>query len=199
MKRQLQGIALILFSILLTIAYGNVSVFDLSFRWSEIFTIVGIYGLLLTFFGSSKDKKTSAVLFKGYKRMKLFYTRAAALLLLTALVLLAFSGCKSEGHADFPEYTVVDNVELGCVELHRDGIVYRPYGNFYNDGFNGEQIGVREGDSESKICEVKGGYNSDEWIVECSDAFMEGGNMLFKAVTVTEIPAELAEFKSYDY
>ena len=42
MKRQLQGIALILFSILLMLGYGNAPFFDFSFRWSLIFSIVGI-------------------------------------------------------------------------------------------------------------------------------------------------------------
>ena len=34
MKRQLQGIALILVSILLMLGYGNVAFFDLSFKWA---------------------------------------------------------------------------------------------------------------------------------------------------------------------
>lgn len=42
MKKQLQGIAIILVSILLMIGFGNEPVFDLSFSWSAIFSIVGI-------------------------------------------------------------------------------------------------------------------------------------------------------------
>ena len=42
MKKQLQGIALILFAILMMIGYGNKSFFDLDFGWSMIFKIVGI-------------------------------------------------------------------------------------------------------------------------------------------------------------
>lgn len=49
MKRQLQGIALILFSILLMLGFGNTPFFDLSFDWSLIFTVVGSIGVFMTF------------------------------------------------------------------------------------------------------------------------------------------------------
>lgn len=49
MKRQLQGIAIILVSILLMLGFGNEPVFDFSFRWSLVFTIVGITGVVMTF------------------------------------------------------------------------------------------------------------------------------------------------------
>lgn len=49
MKKQLQGIAIILVSILLMVGFGNEPVFDLSFRWSVIFAIVGIGGVVMTF------------------------------------------------------------------------------------------------------------------------------------------------------
>ena len=54
MKRQLQGIAVILFSILLMLGYGNAPFFDLSFRWSLIFSIVGIIGAVMTFLPDKK-------------------------------------------------------------------------------------------------------------------------------------------------
>ena len=54
MKRQLQGIALILFSILLMIGYGNTYFFDLDFNWSLIFSIVGIAGVIRTFLPDKK-------------------------------------------------------------------------------------------------------------------------------------------------
>lgn len=54
MKKQLQGIAIILVSILLMIGFGNEPVFDLSFRWSVIFTIVGIVGAAITFLSEKK-------------------------------------------------------------------------------------------------------------------------------------------------
>ena len=54
MKKQLQGIAIILVSILLTIGFGNEPVFDFSFRWSVIFTIVGIVGAVITFLPEKK-------------------------------------------------------------------------------------------------------------------------------------------------
>ena len=54
MKRQLQGIALILFSILSMLGYGNAPFFDFSFRWSLIFSIVGIVGAVMTFLPDKK-------------------------------------------------------------------------------------------------------------------------------------------------
>ena len=54
MKKQLQGIAIILVNILLMIGFGNEPVFDLSFRWSVIFTIVGIVGAVITFLSEKK-------------------------------------------------------------------------------------------------------------------------------------------------
>lgn len=54
MKKQLQGIAIILLSILLMLGYGNTPFFDLSFRWSAIFTVVGIVGVVMTFLTDKK-------------------------------------------------------------------------------------------------------------------------------------------------
>lgn len=49
MRRQLQGISVILFSILLMLGYGHEPVFDFSFHWSAVFTCMGLFGLGLTF------------------------------------------------------------------------------------------------------------------------------------------------------
>ena len=54
MKKQLQGIAIILVSILLMLGFGNAPVIDLSFRWSVIFTIFGIVGAVMTFLPDKK-------------------------------------------------------------------------------------------------------------------------------------------------
>ncbi len=54
MKKQLQGIALILVSILLMIGFGNTPFFDFSFRWSLIFSIIGIVGTVITFLPDKK-------------------------------------------------------------------------------------------------------------------------------------------------
>ena len=54
MKKQLQGIALILVSIMLMLGYGNAAFFDLSFRWSLIFSIIGIVGAVMTFLPNKK-------------------------------------------------------------------------------------------------------------------------------------------------
>lgn len=52
MRKQLQGIALILFSILLTITFEAMDiiyVFDLSIEWVHIFLAIGIVGIILVF------------------------------------------------------------------------------------------------------------------------------------------------------
>ena len=54
MKKQLQGISIILISILLMLGYGNEPVFDFSFDWSVIFTALGIAGVGMTFLPEKK-------------------------------------------------------------------------------------------------------------------------------------------------
>ena len=54
MKKQLQGIAVILLSILLMIGFGNEYFFDFSCRWSAVFTVVGVVGVLMTFLPNKK-------------------------------------------------------------------------------------------------------------------------------------------------
>lgn len=49
MKKQLQGISIILLSILLMLGFGNAPFFDFDFRWSLIFAIMGLAGLTMTF------------------------------------------------------------------------------------------------------------------------------------------------------
>jgi len=52
MRKQLQGIALILFSILLTITFEVMDikyVFDLSVYWFHIFLAIGIAGIIMVF------------------------------------------------------------------------------------------------------------------------------------------------------
>ena len=122
-------------------------------------------------------------------------------LILVAFAVISFSfiGCNTEDTSSkYPEYSAVINTELGCVELCYNGIVYRPFGVFINNSFRGTQIGVRTDMPESKICEVKG-YAPDEWLLEYLDVPMGGGDMLFKAVGVMEIPAELAQYQEYAY
>ncbi len=57
MKKQLQGISVILVSILLMMAFGDRSVFDLDFDWSLIFSISGIAGSVMTFLPDKKSGK----------------------------------------------------------------------------------------------------------------------------------------------
>lgn len=54
MKKQLQGIAIILVSILLMLGFGNEPVFDLSFRWSVVFSTVGLAGVAMAFLPDKK-------------------------------------------------------------------------------------------------------------------------------------------------
>ncbi len=55
MKKQLQGIAIILISILLMLGYGNKPFFDLDFGWSLIFSIIGVVGVVMTFMPDKKN------------------------------------------------------------------------------------------------------------------------------------------------
>lgn len=54
MKRQLQGIALILVAILLMLGYGNAPFFSLSFKWSVVFSAIGVAGVVMTFLPDKK-------------------------------------------------------------------------------------------------------------------------------------------------
>ena len=54
MKRQLQGISLILFSMVLMMGFGNAYFFDFSCRWSAVFGVLGFVGLVLAFLPDKK-------------------------------------------------------------------------------------------------------------------------------------------------
>ncbi|MCD7743236.1 MAG: hypothetical protein LUH13_02960 [Oscillospiraceae bacterium] len=60
MKKQLQGIAILLLSILLTLAYGNETVFDFSLRWHTIFVLMGVVSVVLTVIPAHKDRHDQA-------------------------------------------------------------------------------------------------------------------------------------------
>ncbi|HIW49119.1 MAG TPA: hypothetical protein H9687_07615 [Firmicutes bacterium] len=49
MRQQRLGIAILLFAILLTLAYGEQAVGDLSLRWHTIFVLLGVFGMVLAF------------------------------------------------------------------------------------------------------------------------------------------------------
>lgn len=51
----MQGIVLILLSILLTMFFGNYPFFDFSFLWSVIFDVVGIIGCAMSFLPGKKE------------------------------------------------------------------------------------------------------------------------------------------------
>jgi hypothetical protein len=106
-------------------------------------------------------------------------------------------GCKSSENIVCNEYKISENSELGCLALSYNGVTFRSYGISDRD-IRGEQKGIREDDPDTKIYDVEG-YSSDEWVIDCLDVFMSDGDMLWKAVGVTEIPAELEQYKEYDY
>ena len=57
MKRQLQGIALLLFSILLTLGFAVSDihyVFDLDLQWSTVWMLLGAVGLVMVFWKAAK-------------------------------------------------------------------------------------------------------------------------------------------------
>jgi len=120
--------------------------------------------------------------------------------LVSIIVFLCFISCKTK-NIKYPEYKVIDNTGLGCIELVYEDITYRPYGILTLDsGFNkfmAKQIGIREDNSNSKIYELKG-YDSREWIVDYLDVFM-GSSLLLKSIDVINIPKELERYKAYDY
>ena len=52
MRKQLQGIAVMLLSILLMLGFDSIGikyVFDLSLHWSTIFRVIGIIGFIMVF------------------------------------------------------------------------------------------------------------------------------------------------------
>jgi hypothetical protein len=120
------------------------------------------------------------------------------LILGAGILILNLTDCDpGEKPTSYPQYIEITNNELGVAELHYNGIVYRPFGSFTTneqiDKYVGDQIGVRDTSEDFKIYTING-YNSDEWIVNYLDVIM-GGNIIYKAVEVTEIPADLEQFK----
>ena len=67
MKRQLQGIAIILCSILFSVTFHNVGwiyfIGDIGMKWQHLFMIIGIVGMVLTFLPNKKSKNSL-----GYNR-----------------------------------------------------------------------------------------------------------------------------------
>lgn len=112
-------------------------------------------------------------------------------------ITIIMTACNQEPGKPALPFIASNNNELGCVELSRDGIIYRPFGIIGDKSMRGEKIGVHGGDSSS-IFAVKG-YDSSEWILESDRGFMPAGDMLSKAVGIQEIPKELEKYKEYDF
>ena len=126
--------------------------------------------------------------------------KTIVLLLSFLLVAGCLSACQQQRHANLPlaqMYQARENHELGCTELLYGDIVYRPYGSLPSR-LRGEEIGTREHIPEAIICTVQG-YDPNEWIVEYLDVWMGGGDLLWKAVGVADIPQELAQYKDSAY
>jgi len=119
------------------------------------------------------------------------------IIVIALIAVLNTAGCSLSEKVDYPEYLVYENKDLGCIELVYEGITYRPFGSFGNKKLMGTQIGIREGVPDSKIYEIKG-YDSTQWIIDYLDVIM-GGDMIFKAAGVTEIPSEFEIYRAYDY
>ena len=127
------------------------------------------------------------------------FAKAGALLLaLLATLFFSLTGCASPIPIELPIYAVAENTEHNAIELSRDGITYRPFGVCTDTALRGKLIGTREDAPESRICEVKG-FSAEAWLVEYLDVIMPGGDMLWKAVGITDIPSELAAYRAYDY
>ena len=119
-------------------------------------------------------------------------------LLAVIIIVVGLFGCGSNDTLSVIEYAATENNDLGCIELTLNGVTFRPYGVVPDSSLRGEQIGVRDDEPESRIFEAKG-YSTDEWIIDYLDVPMGGGDMLFKAVGITEIPEELKQYNEYSY
>ena len=59
MKKQLQGVAILLLSILLTQGFHNVGwryIFDFDLEWQHIFMVLGIVGAVVAFLPNKEDR-----------------------------------------------------------------------------------------------------------------------------------------------
>lgn len=59
MKKQLQGITILLLSILLILGFNSVGwfyVYHFGLQWSHIFMVLGIVGVVIAFLPDKKDK-----------------------------------------------------------------------------------------------------------------------------------------------
>ena len=59
MKKQLQGITILLLSILLMLGFNSVGwhyIFGLDLEWQHIFMVIGIVGAVVAFLPNKKDK-----------------------------------------------------------------------------------------------------------------------------------------------
>jgi len=130
--------------------------------------------------------------------LKITVKKAPLSIIIGLVFFLSLAACKPANQKVWPEFSVTENTELGCIEFHRDGDTYRPYGVLKGPKLRGDQIGIRKGEPDCKIYELRG-YDAAEWIIDYLDVFMGGGLMLFKAVGVTEIPAELEQYREYDF
>jgi len=130
--------------------------------------------------------------------MKRTKNKAFIFLLTLVLIIPTLSSCSSQKEAPAVPYVAQENSELGCMELSYDGKIFRPYGVIGSSSLRDSKIGVSGGEDGEGVYSVKN-HDSTQWILAGDDVFMSGGDMLYKEVSVTEIPEDLKQYKQYDY
>jgi len=91
-------------------------------------------------------------------------------------------------------YEVVSNDEYDCMEIHYEGIIYRPFGVESIHNIDGMEIGITS--DGHKIYAVKG-QSPREWILSYYETFMDGGSgFIYKAVGA-KIPEDMEMHQMY--
>lgn len=105
-------------------------------------------------------------------------------------VILAVGLYSSKPKQDLLYMVRIDNREYDIIAW--EGRQYVPYCAI-SKGDRGKQIGIVYGDKDDKVYEYRG-YSAEEWIINAHT--MDGGAMLYREMSVTEIPEGLeSEYK----
>ncbi|MCL2082706.1 MAG: hypothetical protein FWH04_05680 [Oscillospiraceae bacterium] len=118
----------------------------------------------------------------------------------TLLLIFMFflSACESSQPQNLESFTESTNEEIGCVELIHNGNTYRPFGVLPDRKLRDIQIGLRNNDASLPIYSVKG-YNSADWIIEVETGFMSGNDLLYRNISVQQVPDEFEEHRDYSF
>lgn len=103
-------------------------------------------------------------------------------IVLSIFVIAALCSCSGRELADM---TTVVNDDYAAIVW--EDKTYVPY-CAVSKSDRGEQIGIVDGDKDDRVYEYKG-YPADEWII--NSLVMDGGAMLCREITVTDIPEGL--------